>query len=1125
MRLHTLIMTGIGPYAGTETIDFDRFTASGRFLLTGPTGSGKTTIIDAIVFALYGQVADSSGSSKQRLRSTLVDAAARSEVDLTFSTSAGVYRILRSPEYWRPKKRGTGTTRQNAAAKLWRLSAPGGHALDEPITRLEDVGAEVNRIVGLSRDQFTQTVVLPQGRFARFLRATSAERHTLLRDVFGTGVFDAIQAEIAERNRLTDREAQAARQALQARVEVAAPLLALLPIPSADDDPPPGALSATIVTDDAQKNAEPFPAPRRTELSEAPESAELSEPAELSELAESAELAELAQLAELAGAPVPDTDAIAAIGEQALARSRAALAPLAEAVERARAEAGTAHAATEAAVELRQRLDRREALLAEQAELDAHRAAHDADTARLDAARRASQVTTALHRHARALRDLAAARDLATQALSRTLNTVGASASATSTILTDSIADSTDDTDSTDTQDIPAIGPILEECEAILTSAPQAPYAPEDSGESQRLQHAESQLTALATRTRTLAGSLEPLVALEADLGHRRAALERDQALLDTRRADLDEHIRALEARPARHAELETALETARQAENRLPQARVDRDAALARRDAAIRAEALDTRLAASKQAVVEATEAVESAKAHAAAQHRAWLEATAGSIVAELVDGEPCPVCGSPEHPAPADPEAGSVSRAQVEQADAERARADEHLTERVREHSDLEREHRTALEASGMRPLAELDGALAGAAEHLQSLARASRPLSELTEQLAGFAKETAAMRDALETDRTALAEDRARLEAAQNALEQDRARCADACGEHATVAARHHALLGIADAAESARSHLAAVRTAAREATSASDDLGKALAAAGFTTASQAEQAILPAAELTALAEAVDRIRADRERVRHALTEDPRIRTLTGEETADVAGARRLQEAAEKTRETALAAHATASEAHRHLEEALEAVDRAAVRLADILAGSRALTQVAALVTGRNDASTPLATWVLLDRFAEVLVFANDRLTQMSSGRYELVRVADETGSAGRRDRGLGLGVIDRLCAGVVRDPKTLSGGETFYVSLSLALALADVVTAESGGVAMETLFVDEGFGTLDPETLQTVLAELGRLQAGGRTVGIVSHIEELRRQVPDRIEVTTTPVGSTLRITAS
>ena len=228
MRLHTLTMTGIGPYAGTETIDFDRFADSGRFLLTGPTGAGKTTIIDAIVFALYGRVADSDGSSKQRLRSTLVDPTTRSEADLTFSTSAGVYRILRSPEYRRPKKRGTGTTRQNATARLWRLPAPGAGPVGEPVTRLDDVGAEVARIVGLTRDQFTQTVVLPQGRFARFLRATSAERHALLRDVFGTGVFDAIQEQVAERNRSTDRSTQAARQALRARAELAAPLLTAL---------------------------------------------------------------------------------------------------------------------------------------------------------------------------------------------------------------------------------------------------------------------------------------------------------------------------------------------------------------------------------------------------------------------------------------------------------------------------------------------------------------------------------------------------------------------------------------------------------------------------------------------------------------------------------------------------------------------------------------------------------------------------------------------------------------------------------------------------------------------------------------------------------------------------------
>ena len=321
MRLHTLSMTGIGPYAGTETIDFDRFTASGRFLLTGPTGAGKTTIIDAIVFALYGQVADSAGSSKQRLRSTLVDGAAASEVDLTFSTSAGVYRILRSPEYRRPKKRGTGTTRQNASARLWRLAAPGGRPLDEPVTRLDDVGAEVARIVGLSRDQFTQTVVLPQGRFARFLRATSAERHTLLRDVFGTAIFDAIQDEIAERNRLTDREAQAARQALRARAGLAIPLLAALPAPEPGDDAPPeDAETAGGAGTGTAETAAPADA-----VAPAPSLAE--------------RLTELTELTAQAGAVVPDADAIAAVGEEARARGRAALDPLAEAVERTRTEA------------------------------------------------------------------------------------------------------------------------------------------------------------------------------------------------------------------------------------------------------------------------------------------------------------------------------------------------------------------------------------------------------------------------------------------------------------------------------------------------------------------------------------------------------------------------------------------------------------------------------------------------------------------------------------------------------------------------------------------------------------------------------------------------------------------
>ena len=1055
MRLHTLTMTGIGPYAGTETIDFDRFADSGRFLLTGPTGAGKTTIIDAIVFALYGRVADSDGSSKQRLRSTLVDPTTRSEADLTFSTSAGVYRILRSPEYRRPKKRGTGTTRQNATARLWRLPAPGAGPVGEPVTRLDDVGAEVARIVGLTRDQFTQTVVLPQGRFARFLRATSAERHALLRDVFGTGVFDAIQEQVAERNRSTDRSTQAARQALRARAELAAPLLTALPAPdpAGDDADEPGPAESDAIETDA-------PVPHA--------------PLDLA-----------GRLTALADAPVPDDAAVAAVTEEALARSRTALIPLAEAVERTRDEADAARTAAEAAADLRQRLDQRQELLAEQTRLEARRTIDDAEAARLDAARRAARLAAPVRQRDRARHNLRTARDLAMRALD-----AGA-----------------------------RIAPENRDAAAAALGAADGEPNPA------LLQHAEELLSAAATLARTRAGSLEPLVDLESGLADRRTALARTRISLEAHRAEADERMRTLDARPARQAELQASLDAARRAEAELPRARVEHETATARRDAAARAQGLASRLEASGRAVAEAAAAVQEAKERAAAQHRAWLKATAGSIVTELVDGEPCPVCGSTEHPAPADLEPGTISRAQVERADADRARADDLLTRRVREHHELDQEYRAALDASRARLLPELDAALAKAAERLDSLTEAARPATDVAERLAGFADETAAMRDALEADRTVLAERGARLESEQTALDADRDRCAKAAGEDATVVEHHRTLLASADDAELVRTRLAETRSAVDRVVHASDDLAEALTEAGFTDAAQAGRATLPPDALTALAEDVDHVRAERERVHHALTHDPRISALTGEEAVDVEAARRHRKAAERARDEALAAHATALEAHRRLEETLTAVAEAAARLAGALEEARALTRVAALVAGRNDAVTPLATWVLLDRFAEVLIFANDRLAQMSSGRYELVRVDAEAGSAARRDRGLGLGVIDRFSSGGVRDPRTLSGGETFYVSLSLALALADVVTAESGGVSMETLFVDEGFGALDPETLQIVLAELSRLQAGGRTVGIVSHVEELRRQIPDRIEVVRAPSGSTLRITAS
>ncbi|WP_448630690.1 SbcC/MukB-like Walker B domain-containing protein [Cellulomonas soli] len=158
------------------------------------------------------------------------------------------------------------------------------------------------------------------------------------------------------------------------------------------------------------------------------------------------------------------------------------------------------------------------------------------------------------------------------------------------------------------------------------------------------------------------------------------------------------------------------------------------------------------------------------------------------------------------------------------------------------------------------------------------------------------------------------------------------------------------------------------------------------------------------------------------------------------------------------------------------------------------------------------------------MLVRRFEDVVAAANERLLIMSDGRFELVR-SDEKEDVRTRATGLAMRVVDHRTE-QARDPRTLSGGETFYVSLCLALGMADVVTAEAGGIDLGTLFVDEGFGSLDPHVLDQVLVELGRLRAGGRVVGLVSHVETLKQAIADRIEVRPTAAGpSTLRVLAS
>jgi DNA repair protein SbcC/Rad50 len=160
--------------------------------------------------------------------------------------------------------------------------------------------------------------------------------------------------------------------------------------------------------------------------------------------------------------------------------------------------------------------------------------------------------------------------------------------------------------------------------------------------------------------------------------------------------------------------------------------------------------------------------------------------------------------------------------------------------------------------------------------------------------------------------------------------------------------------------------------------------------------------------------------------------------------------------------------------------------------------------------------------LSSYLLAARLEEVARLANERLQVMTEGRYSLV-YSDALARRGARS-GLGLRVVDAW-TGVSRETSTLSGGESFMASLALALGLGDAVRAEAGGFDLQTLFVDEGFGTLDDESLEQVMGVLDSLREGGRSVGIVSHVSELRQRIPVQLRVTKSQAGSSIEVVST
>ncbi|WP_161970244.1 AAA family ATPase [Dermabacter sp. HSID17554] len=1023
MKLHHLSFEGIGPFKDRVDLDFDALGASGLFLLEGATGSGKSTIIDAIVFALYGNVAG-GGSSDARVRSDFMPNTRPSVVDLFFEVPRGIYRVRRTPAYERARLRGTGApVHENQTAKLWKLSSPEAlaeaiHGTErandiEPIAnRPQDVGAEVRELLGLTHAQFTQTVVLPQGEFARFLKADTSERKIVLERIFQTQFYEQIEQSFGELRREAQRDVDASKAELGATLE------RVLEAASASEDQRAQALADT-------RGFTPAGLERAREIG-----------AELEEAAEEA------------------------LGEATRMREMASVA---------------SNEAEEAAKDAAERHD----LLVRKSQLDAH----EKKRAGLDEAVREAREHLAGHERAE--------------------------------------------------KPFYAHEQEKSAAEALHAAARELPEAErEESPQWEARGQEESERGESALR---MAAALAGLEKEEAALPRREQEVKKAAQRAERAEAESQKKATLLKERPAEREKLiEKHREFSEQAA-KLVALKEKREAHAARVRVAAEARiSLDT-YRTQTQRECDTLAELKRASEEESLLRRKRIDAIAFELAANLVQGEACPVCGACEHPAPAHTEDELVSQERIAQAEHARVTAEQCLSEARSAAAATKALHIDALERAWGESVNEdlvrfqeelpalierLDneGAALAREEHAAQEAEVER--EHVSTEIAKFDERTSALER--EAHESALTAERAAVDSqhlAKNLTETRQAIAAELKAHNATHETLAELRLSLLSVGEAARAH-ARLLDKCLEARGvherAKTRLAEALAASGFDNVEEVVHARLSTERKHTYENTVREYSSLRAVIEEA-KKDERLAQIEANASALEVATEALEVTQARVR-VKRDEHTAAAGLHATRAKILERVKRAR---ADFTARAAAhekrsarqseVLHLANVATGNSSdakARLTLSTFAVMRRFEKVIEAANVRLGALSGGIYE-IRLAHPE-KIGRKQVGLDLEMVD-LRHDSSRSPSTLSGGETFYVSLALALGLADIVSGENGGVQMNTLFIDEGFGTLDPEKLDGVIAEIRELAAHGRTVGIISHVAELKSQIAEKVHV--------------
>jgi exonuclease SbcC len=1001
MKPLSLEFTAFGSYPGTETVNFESLTELGLYVVTGPTGSGKTTIFDAMAYALYGEVP--GARDKGDVRSQHAHADATCSVVLRFAVDGEVYRVERTPEQFRPRLRGDGAPVKVApSAVLVRVSDDVSLA-----SQPKKVTAACVELIGLDADQFERVVLLPQGQFQEFLLANTATRLPLLRQLFGTGkwltVVDELKARANDaKSVVADIEDQLRQHhfAISGALQAAHDLL-----PNADE-------------------------PTDSDVDEQPVDGEPADEQSLDELA-----TQLESLVERA-TPLREHE-----GQLVLA-------------------ANAALAAHTTALSIIDSWDKRVQLLTERKVLDEQLSDLTERRAERDAGRRAEPVLVAATTERRDAAEGVAAQerlDDAIEALSAASVQAQIGTLRDPDVAADSLVAARSKSDNQRT--------ALNELSSASQSLTQL--------EKQKL-NLEAERTESTQKFDDITESLVPrqtnklaLDALAATEPECRIQVEKAQELL-RQRQELAE-VGAL-----------------------IPQAQKAQDDAVAVQRIAI----------------------------------KAFDDSAAPRLAESLVPGDACPVCGSHEHPAPAASAADqSVDSASRDAAAKAVMNATQELGRLGNRQDDLvaslgEAALQSVEEIAAQYELAEATHAAAVKAGTNLKTVIAEIELAEaekavITDRLSTIGLELAAVEPQLSTTGKqceSLRRDLGELAAAW---------ASDPDGARDGLDVIAHALTRLEICIATCRQSAQAVTTAGATAKSSAEALAKALAASPFATLDEAQAVALSSERLATLDSTITDF--DTRDAGNQILLSENLKLDLPESRPDSSD---LELASQTTRAAADAASDALSQITGHLDLArrnltdAEAIDGGSK---DAFDRSKSLQSLAKTCDGQGPKRIALETWVLAGELERVAAAANHHLQKMTNGRYQIER-SDDSGHAGKQS-GLDLRVLDAH-TGSSRRPGSLSGGEQFQASLALALGLADVIGhgGNANGRVFEALFVDEGFGSLDPDSLDQAVEALTHIQAGGRTVGVITHVEAMKDSLAMGIRVDRLPngKGSTLAV---